>query len=107
MQRISPSFIDWFVSRGDWIFPTQITDIPDGHAGNLFAPPDHPRGVCGPYEHQAHADSLSTRTFEWPPILKPLAPGAAAVGLAALVGGLSVRKRPRTSLERLPYLSSR
>lgn len=89
LQRISPGFVDWMMTRGDKIFKDQISDIPDGGPGNLFDPPRGPRTFRGPYVDQAKETSPYTKAFEWHPFLKPLALGAAALGIVALLGGSS------------------
>ena len=86
MERISPSFTDWYLMKGG-IFEQQITDLPHDEADNLYEPPPEPRTSRGGYSGQAHSTSWYTRIFEWHPILKPVAVGALALGAAALLRG--------------------
>jgi short-subunit dehydrogenase len=94
LERISPSFVDWFITRGDRIYKEQVSDRPKNGPDNLFQPPPGPRHVRGNHGDQAHATSLYTRIFEWHPALKPVALGAVALGAAALLRGRG-RGRPR------------
>lgn len=85
MERISPAFTDWLLMKGG-VIETQISDLPRDEPDNFEAPPPGPRTVRGGYSGRSHATSWYTRTFEWHPILKPVAIGALALGAAALLG---------------------
>ena len=85
MERISPSLTDWFLMQGG-IIEKQITDLPHEEGDTLFQPPPEPRTIRGGYSGQAHPTSWYTRIFEWHRILKLVAPGAVAIGAAALIG---------------------
>jgi short-subunit dehydrogenase len=93
LERISPAFVDWFVTRGDRIYKEQVSDRPKNGPDNLFQTPAGLRYVRGIHGDQAHSTSLYTRIFEWHPALKPVALGAVALGAAALLRGLA-RPRP-------------
>ncbi len=95
LQRISPPLVDWMMTTGDSIFKSQVSDRPRIARDNLFEPPSDLRGVHGPHEDKARTTSLYTKTFEWHPILKPIALGAAALGLAAMLRGSYRPKRSR------------
>jgi short-subunit dehydrogenase len=84
LQRISPSFVDWFIGFRDAGIKEQTSDRPSG-PDNLFTPPPGPRRVDGDYPERRYATSLYTKVFEHRPLLKPIAVGALAVGAVALI----------------------
>ena len=92
LQRISPGFVDWLITRNDMIFQEQISDKP-ATPDNLYEPPPRPRSVEGEYHEKAYSTSLYTKVFEWNPVLKPIALGVAALGVAALIRG-ATKPRP-------------
>ncbi len=86
LERISPALSDWILLKNG-IIEKQITELPRDEPDSLEGPPSGPRTVHGGYSGQSHATSWYTRTFEWHPVLKPVALGAVALGAAALMRG--------------------
>ena len=86
LERISPSMTDWILLKGG-LYEKQITDLPRDEPDTLEGPPSGPRTVRGGYSGESQPTSWYTRTFEWHPVLKPVALGAIALGAAALMGG--------------------
>jgi hypothetical protein len=74
--------------QGDRVFRQQMSDRPDDGRGNLFGPTGGPGAVTGSFGADSKPMSLSTRTLERHPALKPLLAGAALLGAVALVRGL-------------------
>jgi NADP-dependent 3-hydroxy acid dehydrogenase YdfG len=93
MERISPELTDWLLTRNDRIFRDQISDLPPEGPDNLFEPPPAPRTIRGGYGGRTHPTSWYTRIFEWHPVLKPMALGAVALGVAALFSGRNGKSR--------------
>ena len=86
LQRISPALLDWRMLHGDRAVAEQQADgSPETARENAFEPADDEGPVHGEYDDEAKATSLYTRTFEWYPMLKPLAAGTAALGVFALL----------------------
>lgn len=88
IQRVSPGFADWLITRNDMIFKEQISDRPAAVPDNLYEPPPGPRAVEGEHPEKVQGTSWYTRTFEWHPGLKPVALGLAALGVVGLVRAL-------------------
>ncbi|MBW3622474.1 MAG: SDR family NAD(P)-dependent oxidoreductase [Armatimonadetes bacterium] len=66
MERVSSSFMDWFMLRGDWSFKLQKSDLPDNHRDNLDAAMPL-TGSRGDYGKLAHPTSFYTRHLELHP----------------------------------------
>ena len=97
IQRVSPAFADWLITRNDMIFQMQISDQP-ATPDNLHVPPPHPRTIEGNHGDKAASVSWYTRTFEWHPALKPVALGLAALGVASLIR--AANRPPASPIER-------
>ncbi|HEX8070916.1 MAG TPA: SDR family oxidoreductase [Pyrinomonadaceae bacterium] len=89
LQRVSPPFVDWLMTRGGLLFRLQQKAEPPRPGDNLFAPVDEPGSTIGEYSSQATTVSPFTRFFEPHPARKRLL-AAAALGALALLG---MRKR--------------
>jgi short-subunit dehydrogenase len=85
LQRISPSLLDWAMTRGDVAIRMQQKDEPPRPGDNLFAPVDEPGSTIGEYSRQATTISPFTRHFEFHPNRKRLLLAAATVGALALL----------------------
>ena len=94
LQRVSPTLVDWMLTRGGKIFKDQVSDRPAG-PDNLFRPPPGPRSIRGTHAEKAHPTSYYTKVFEWHPERKALALGFAALGVIALIRAAGrPRRRP-------------
>jgi hypothetical protein len=67
---------------------------------NMFTPAADRGPVHGGYEPRQLSGSLYTKTFEWLPILKPIALGTAALGAFAALRALTADPHPRTRAAR-------
>ena len=79
MERISPAFTDWLLTRNDKIFRDRLRHAarrPRQPLRAASAPPDDP----GRLRRPGPSHELVDEDFEWHPVLKPVAVGALAFG---------------------------
>lgn len=100
LQRLSPSFLDWFMTRGDLMTRVQQKSEPPRPGDNLFAPLDEPGATIGEYSQQATSASPYTRHLEFYPNRKRWLLAATAIGALALLrnvgrNGDKPRRPPR------------
>ncbi len=88
LQRISPTFLDWFMTRGDLMIRMQQKDEPPRPGDNLFAPMPEPGSTIGEYSALSTTVSPYTRHLEFHPTRKRVLLAAAAVGALALLRGV-------------------
>ena len=97
LQRISPRLVDFQMLRVEDIESKLQADGPqeEGDA-NMFSPANDRGPIHGGYDDRQLSTSLYTKTFEWHPILKPIALGTAALGAFALIRKLTADPHPHT-----------
>ncbi len=101
MQRISPKLVDFqLLNIDDAEAKLQADGSQEEGMDNMFTPA-HDRGpVHGGYDDRSLSTSLYTKTFEWYPVLKPIALGSAALGALALIRALTADPHPQTRVAR-------
>ncbi len=88
LQRLSPAFLDWFMTRGDLMIRVQQKDEPPRPGDNLFAPVAELGSTIGEYSGQSTSVSPYTRQLEFHPNRKRLLLAVAAIGAVALIRGI-------------------
>ena len=93
MQRISPKLVDFQLLNIDDAEAKLQADGPQEEGMDNMFTPAHDRGpVHGGYDDRSLSTSIYTKTFEWHPILKPIALGTAALGALAVLRALTPRR---------------
>jgi NAD(P)-dependent dehydrogenase (short-subunit alcohol dehydrogenase family) len=85
-QRISPSFVDWYMVRRGRMVEQQLSSLPAPEHDNLFQAVGGPGTSAGEFGHHARSTSLYTRLVaQHPRAVATLAAtaGAGAIALAA------------------------
>ena len=99
MQRLSPKLVDFQLLHVDDAEAKLQADGPQEEGmDNMFTPANDRGPVHGGYDERSLSGSIYTKTFEWHPILKPLALGTAALGALAVVRALTADPHPRTRI---------
>lgn len=84
-EALSPSLLDWYMTRKGRMFTQQQTQQPDDGVDNLFAPLEGVGSATGEFGSRSKTTSLYTRHLELHPTRKHLLTGAAALGTALMV----------------------
>jgi len=101
MQRISPKLVDFQLLQIDDAEAKLQADGPQEEGMDNMFTPAHDRGpVHGGYDDRSLSGSIYTKTFEWYPILKPIALGSAALGAFAVIRALTANPHPYTRAAR-------
>ncbi len=85
MQRLSPALTDRLLSVRGMAFTSQMTDLPDDGADNLFAPASEAYRVRGEFGGGAVDGNGAARGFGFPPSRQGLAIAGVSLALAALI----------------------
>lgn len=89
-QRISPAFVDWFLSGPGRVVDQQASDKPDDGRDNLVEPSRGPGEVTGQFGRRSRSTSLYTRWLGLHP-----ARGRSAAAVALLAAVVLVRRAGR------------
>ena len=101
MQRFSPKLVDFQLLNIDDAEAKLQADGPQEEGmDNMFTPANDRGPVHGGYDDRSLSSSFYTKTFEWHPILKPLALGTAALGAFAVIRALTADPHPHTRVAR-------
>jgi short-subunit dehydrogenase len=84
-EKISPSFVDWYMLRKERGFKQQRTNRPDDGRDNLFAPVPGTGSATGSFGQKSKSSSPYTRYLELHPNRKRALNAVALASLVALV----------------------
>lgn len=80
MERISPAFTDWLLTRSDRSSPEQTSERPTGASDDRFDPPPSPRTARGTHGGEPDCTNLYRQLFDWRPVSRPTILGLRARG---------------------------